>query len=69
MNGPVTSRPSKPRRATDGFCNTPPELPREPFPVRKLVMSAKWANRTRLRLASCPTVGRAFERLLDAGAR
>jgi (2R)-sulfolactate sulfo-lyase subunit beta len=45
------------------------ELPREPFPVRKLCMSAKCGESdTTTGLASCPTVGRAFERLAKAGA-
>jgi (2R)-sulfolactate sulfo-lyase subunit beta len=45
------------------------ELQREPFPVRKLCMSAKCGESdTTTGLASCPTVGRAFERLEKAGA-
>ena len=45
------------------------ELRREPFPVKKLVMSAKCGESdTTTGLASCPAVGRAFERLAAAGA-
>ncbi len=45
------------------------ELPREPFPVNKLVMSTKCGESdTTTGLSSCPTVGRAFERLVSAGA-
>ena len=44
-------------------------LQREPFPVKKLVMSAKCGESdTTTGLASCPTVGRAFERLSKGGA-
>jgi len=42
LNGPVTSRPSKAAsRKAKEFVQYATELPREPFPVRKLVMSAK----------------------------
>src|SRR5438552_8683575 len=45
------------------------ELQREPFPVKKLCMSTKCGESdTTTGLASCPTVGRAFERLAKAGA-
>lgn len=45
------------------------ELKREPFPIKKLVMSAKCGESdTTTGLASCPTVGRVFERLDAAGA-
>jgi (2R)-sulfolactate sulfo-lyase subunit beta len=45
------------------------ELPREPFSVNKLVMSTKCGESdTTTGLSSCPTVGRAFERLVSAGA-
>lgn len=45
------------------------ELPREPFPAKKLLMSTKCGESdTTTGLGSCPTVGRAFERLSAAGA-
>jgi (2R)-sulfolactate sulfo-lyase subunit beta len=45
------------------------ELQREPFPVKKLCMSTKCGESdTTTGLASCPTVGRSFERLAKAGA-
>lgn len=45
------------------------ELQREPFPVKKLLMSAKCGESdTTTGLASCPTVGRVFERLDAAGS-
>ena len=45
------------------------ELQREPFPVRKLLMSTKCGESdTTTGLTSCPTVGRVFERLTAAGA-
>src|SRR6266581_2697072 len=45
------------------------ELRREPFPVKKLCMSTKCGESdTTTGLASCPTVGRSFERLLKGGA-
>jgi (2R)-sulfolactate sulfo-lyase subunit beta len=44
-------------------------LKREPFPVKKLVMSTKCGESdTTTGLSSCPTVGRVFERLNKAGA-
>ncbi len=44
-------------------------LQREPFPVKKLVMSTKCGESdTTTGLSSCPTVGRVFERLTKAGA-
>jgi len=45
------------------------ELQREPFPVKKLLMSAKCGESdTTTGLASCPTGGRGFERLDAAGS-
>jgi (2R)-sulfolactate sulfo-lyase subunit beta len=45
------------------------ELQREPFPVKKLLMSTKCGESdTTTGLTSCPTVGRVFERLTAAGA-
>jgi (2R)-sulfolactate sulfo-lyase subunit beta len=45
------------------------ELQREPFPVKKLLMSTKCGESdTTTGLSSCPTVGRVFERLAAAGA-
>src|SRR5881396_1565247 len=45
------------------------ELQREPFPVKKLCMSTKCGESdTTTGLASCPTVGRSFERLIKGGA-
>jgi (2R)-sulfolactate sulfo-lyase subunit beta len=45
------------------------EVQREPFPITKLTMSTKCGESdTTSGLASNPTVGRAFERLADAGA-
>jgi (2R)-sulfolactate sulfo-lyase subunit beta len=45
------------------------QLQREPFPVKKLVMSTKCGESdTTTGLSSCPTVGRVFERLTKAGA-
>ena len=45
------------------------EIQREPFTVKQLTMSAKCGESdTTSGLASNPTVGRAFERLADAGA-
>jgi (2R)-sulfolactate sulfo-lyase subunit beta len=45
------------------------ELQRESFPVKKLCMSTKCGESdTTTGLASCPTVGRSFERLLKGGA-
>jgi (2R)-sulfolactate sulfo-lyase subunit beta len=45
------------------------ELHREPFPVKKLLMSTKCGESdTTTGLSSCPTVGRVFERLIASGA-
>jgi (2R)-sulfolactate sulfo-lyase subunit beta len=56
-------------RQAKEFVQYATELPREPFPVRKLCMSAKCGESdTTTGLASCPTVGRCFERLHKAGA-
>ncbi|HZM06400.1 MAG TPA: UxaA family hydrolase [Candidatus Saccharimonadales bacterium] len=45
------------------------EMQREPFPVKKLMMSTKCGESdTTTGLSSCPTVGRVFERLIGAGA-
>jgi (2R)-sulfolactate sulfo-lyase subunit beta len=45
------------------------ELQREPFPVKKLLISTKCGESdTTTGLTSCPTVGRVFERLIAAGA-
>jgi (2R)-sulfolactate sulfo-lyase subunit beta len=56
-------------RKAKEFVQYATELAREPFPVRKLCMSAKCGESdTTTGLASCPTVGRAFERLEKAGA-
>jgi (2R)-sulfolactate sulfo-lyase subunit beta len=45
------------------------ELQREPFPVKKLLMSTKCGESdTTTGLSSCPTVGRVFGRLTKAGA-
>ena len=56
-------------RQAKEFVQYATELPREPFPVKKLCMSAKCGESdTTTGLASCPTVGRCFERLQKAGA-
>jgi len=56
-------------RKAKEFVQYATELPREPFPVKKLCMSAKCGESdTTTGLASCPTVGRVFERLSKAGA-
>jgi (2R)-sulfolactate sulfo-lyase subunit beta len=56
-------------RKAKEFVQYATELPREPFPVKKLCMSAKCGESdTTTGLASCPTVGRAFERLIKGGA-
>lgn len=56
-------------RKAKEFVQYATELQREPFPVSKLVMSTKCGESdTTTGLASCPTVGRAFERLHKAGA-
>jgi (2R)-sulfolactate sulfo-lyase subunit beta len=56
-------------RQAQEFVQYATELRREPFPVNKLVMSTKCGESdTTTGLASCPTVGRVFERLEKAGA-
>jgi (2R)-sulfolactate sulfo-lyase subunit beta len=51
------------------FAQYASELQREPFPVKKLLMSTKCGESdTTTGLSSCPTVGRVFERLNAAGA-
>jgi len=56
-------------RKAKEFVQYATELQRESFPVSKLVMSTKCGESdTTTGLASCPTVGRAFERLEKAGA-
>jgi (2R)-sulfolactate sulfo-lyase subunit beta len=51
------------------FAQHASELQREPFPVKQLLMSTKCGESdTTTGLASCPTVGRVFERLEAAGA-
>ena len=56
-------------RKAKEFVQYATELPREPFPVKKLCMSTKCGESdTTTGLTSCPTVGRAFERLAKAGA-
>jgi len=56
-------------RKAKEFVQYATELPREPFPVKRLVMSTKCGESdTTTGLASCPTVGRVFERLTKAGA-
>ena len=56
-------------RKAKEFVQYATELQREPFPVKKLCMSAKCGESdTTTGLASCPTVGRVFERLQKAGA-
>jgi len=56
------------RRAKE-FVHAASEIRREPFPVKQLTMSAKCGESdTTSGLASNPAVGRAFERLADAGA-
>ena len=56
-------------RKAKEFVQYATELPRVPFTAKQLMMSAKCGESdTTTGLASCPTVGRAFERLLDAGA-
>jgi (2R)-sulfolactate sulfo-lyase subunit beta len=56
-------------RKAKEFVQYATELQREPFPVSKLVMSTKCGESdTTTGLASCPTVGRVFERLQKAGA-
>src|SRR6266513_1293396 len=56
-------------RKAKEFVQHATELQREPFPVKKLCMSTKCGESdTTTGLASCPTVGRSFERLAKAGA-
>lgn len=56
-------------RKAKEFVQYATELCREPFPIRKLVMSTKCGESdTTTGLSSCPTVGRVFERLEKAGA-
>jgi (2R)-sulfolactate sulfo-lyase subunit beta len=56
-------------RKAQEFVQYATELQREPFPVKKLCMSAKCGESdTTTGLASCPTVGRVFERLVKGGA-
>src|SRR6266705_6878604 len=56
-------------RKAKEFVQYATELQREPFPVKKLCMSTKCGESdTTTGLASCPTVGRSFERLAKAGA-
>src|SRR5436190_1425120 len=56
-------------RKAKEFVQDATELQREPFPVKKLCMSTKCGESdTTTGLASCPTVGRCFERLIKAGA-
>ena len=56
-------------RKAKEFVQYATELQREPFPVKKLCMSTKCGESdTTTGLTSCPTVGRAFERLAKAGA-
>src|SRR5256885_3139855 len=56
-------------RKAKEFVQQATELQREPFPVKKLCMSTKCGESdTTTGLASCPTVGRSFERLAKAGA-
>jgi (2R)-sulfolactate sulfo-lyase subunit beta len=56
-------------RKAKEFVQYATELQREPFKVNQLCMSAKCGESdTTTGLASCPTVGRVFERLTKAGA-
>ena len=56
-------------RKAKEFVQYTTELRRESFPVHKLVISTKCGESdTTTGLASCPTVGRAFDRLEAAGA-
>jgi len=56
-------------RKAKEFVQYATELQREPFPVKKLCMSTKCGESdTTTGLSSCPTVGRAFERLIKGGA-
>jgi len=56
-------------RKAKEFVQYATELQREPFPVKKLCLSTKCGESdTTTGLASCPTVGRSFERLIKGGA-
>jgi (2R)-sulfolactate sulfo-lyase subunit beta len=56
-------------RKAKEFVQYATELQRESFPVKKLCMSTKCGESdTTTGLASCPTVGRSFERLIKSGA-
>jgi (2R)-sulfolactate sulfo-lyase subunit beta len=56
-------------RKAKAFVQAATELQREPFTVKQLTMSCKCGESdTTSGLAANPTVGRAFERLADAGA-
>src|SRR2546423_2920413 len=56
-------------RKAKEFVQYATELQREPFPVKKLCMSTKCGESdTTTGLASCPTVGRVYERLIKGGA-
>src|SRR5256714_2920074 len=56
-------------RKAKEFVQYATELQREPFPVKKLCMSTKGGESdTTTGLASCPTVGRVYERLIKGGA-
>ena len=56
-------------RKAKEFVQYATELQREPFGVKQLCMSTKCGESdTTSGLASCPTVGRSFERLLTGGA-
>jgi (2R)-sulfolactate sulfo-lyase subunit beta len=56
-------------RKAKQFVHDASEVRREPFPASKLTMSTKCGESdTTSGLASNPTIGRAFERLADAGA-
>ncbi|MGZ4961923.1 MAG: UxaA family hydrolase [Limisphaerales bacterium] len=60
---------AKAARKAQEFVQYATELQRVAFPVNKLVMSTKCGESdTTTGLSSCPTVGRAFERLEKAGA-
>src|SRR5437588_2324554 len=59
----------KASRKAKEFVQYATELRRDPFPVKKLCMSTKCGESdTTTGLASCPTVGRSFERLLKGSA-
>lgn len=56
-------------RKAKAFLHDASEIRREPFPVNQLTMSCKCGESdTTSGLAANPTVGRAFDRLADAGA-